>query len=72
MINTQGMSPEKIRMVGLEILNRELGADVTIEFLQQYSRGHGNYTKEREKLLRGETVESLSKELFTLQGLGEG
>ncbi len=71
MINTQGMSPEKIRMVGLEILNRELGADVTIEFLQQYSRGYGNYTKEREKLLRGETVDSLAKELFKLQELGE-
>ncbi|MBN1646450.1 MAG: hypothetical protein JW874_00335 [Spirochaetales bacterium] len=71
MINTKGMSPEKIRMVGVEILNRELGADVTIEFLQQYSRGHGDYTKEREKLLEGETIDSLSKELFKLQESGK-
>ena len=49
-------------MIGLEILNRELGADATIEFLQQYSRGYGNYAKEREELFRGETVDSLSKE----------
>ncbi len=67
MVNTQGMSPEKIRLVGLELLNRELGSDVMIEFLQQYSRGSGDYTKEREELFEGETVESLSKELFSLQ-----
>ncbi len=71
MINTQGMSPEKIRVLGIEILTRELGADVTIEFLHQYSRGHGNYTKDREKLLKGDTVESLSMELFKLQESGE-
>ena len=67
MINTQGMSPEKIRIVGLQILNRELGADVTIEFLQQYSRGYGDYTKERDSLLKDDTVDSLSQELLTLQ-----
>jgi len=67
MIDTQGMSPEKIRMVGLQILNRELGADVAIEFLQQYSRGYGDYTKERENLLKGDTVDSLSEELLKLQ-----
>ncbi len=71
MINTQGMSPEKIRVLGIEVLTRELGADVTIEFLHQYSRGHGNYTKDREKLLKGDTVESLSMELFKLQESGE-
>lgn len=71
MVNTQGMSPEKIRMLGIEILTRELGADVTIEFLHQYSRGYGDYTKGREKLLKGDTVDSLSKELFKLQESGE-
>ena len=67
MINTQGMSPEKIRIIGLQILNRELGADVTIEFLQQYSRGYGDYTKERDNLLKNDTVDSLSRELLALQ-----
>ena len=71
MINTQGMSPEKIRMVGLELLNKELGADVAIEFLHQYSRGYGDYTKEREALLKGETVDSLAAKLFKMQDSGE-
>ena len=51
MIHTQGMSPEKIRLVGLELLNRELGPDVMIEFLQQFSNGSEDYTKERASLL---------------------
>lgn len=49
------------------IRNRELGADVTIEFLQQYSRGYGDYTKERDNLLKNDTVDSLSQELLALQ-----
>jgi hypothetical protein len=59
MINTQGMSPEKIRLLGLEVLNRELGPDVMIEFLQQFSTGSGDYTKERASLFKGETGESI-------------
>ena len=67
MINTQGMTPEKIRILSLELINRELGSDVMIEFLQQYSLGHGDYTKEREKLFEGETVESLFQKVLDFQ-----
>ena len=59
MINAQGMTPEKVRLLGLEVLNRELGPDLMIEFLQQYSNGSGDYTKEREKLFAGETGKSI-------------
>ncbi len=67
MINTQGLSPEKIRMLGLDLLNRELGPDGMIEFIQQYSTGSGDYSKERKDLFKGESVASLAKELFDLQ-----
>ncbi len=59
MVNTQGMTPEQVRLLGLEILNRELGPDLMIEFLQQYSNGSGDYTKEREKLFAEETGKSI-------------
>lgn len=55
MVNTQGMSPERIKLLGLEVISRELGPDVMIEFLQQFSTGSGDYTKERKKLFAGET-----------------
>ena len=67
MIDTQGMTPEKIRILSLELINRELGPDVMIEFLHQYSLGHGDYTKEREKLFEGETAESLFKKVLDFQ-----
>ena len=44
-----GITPENIRIIGLELLKREFGPDGMIEFLQQYSLGSRNYTKEREK-----------------------
>jgi hypothetical protein len=45
MIDTQGMSPDTIRKIGLELLSRELGPDGMIEFLQQYSLGTGTIPK---------------------------
>ena len=67
MMNTQGMSPTKIKMLGVEILNRELGPDGLIEFIQQFDLGHGDYTKERESLFKDDTVQSLGEELLKYQ-----
>ena len=67
MIDTEGMSPEKIRLIGLEVLNRELGPDVMIEFLQQFSTGFGDYTKEREHLFAGESGESILNKVITFR-----
>jgi hypothetical protein len=67
MIDTQGMSPDTIRKIGLELLSRELGPDGMIEFLQQYSLGTGDYTKEREVNLPGETGESLLDKIIDFQ-----
>ena len=56
MINTQGMSPERIKLLGLEVISRELGPDVMIEFLQQFSTDSGDYTKECENYLQMKLV----------------
>ena len=67
MISTQGMSPEKIKLLGLEVISRELGPDVMIEFLQQFSTGSGDYTKEREKLFADETGESILNKVIAFR-----
>ncbi|MCF6334798.1 MAG: hypothetical protein L3J12_03560 [Spirochaetales bacterium] len=67
MINTQGMSPERIKLLGLEVISRELGPDVMIEFLQQFSTGSGDYTKERKKLFTGETGESILNKVIAFR-----
>lgn len=48
---------ERIRKEGLEALKDKLGVDGMIKFLQLYSNGEGDYTKERRK-----NIDKLSKE----------
>ena len=61
--NTETMTPEEIRVRGLEALNRELGPAGLIRFLQQFEIGQGDYSKERQALLANCTVDELLKEL---------
>ena len=47
---------EKIRKEGLKALKDKLGVDGMIKFLQLYSGGEGNYTRERR-----ENIDKLNK-----------
>jgi hypothetical protein len=42
-----------------QVLIQELGAIDAMRFLNQFRAGSGDYTAEREKLFKGETVKSL-------------
>ena len=61
--NTETMTPEEIRLRGLEVLSRELGPSGLIRFLQQFEIGRGDYSKERHTLLADCTVDELVEEL---------
>jgi hypothetical protein len=41
------LTPEQIRLKGLEALRRELGQTGMIRFLQQFEHGSGDYARER-------------------------
>ena len=41
-----------IRKVGIETLTKELGPVATAYFIRQFDMGKGNYTKERDELLK--------------------
>lgn len=53
---------ERIRREGLEALKEKLGPVGMIKFIQMYSDGKGDYTTEREELLKEVTIEDF--ELF--------
>ena len=53
------LTGEQIRARGLAALKRELGRAGLIRFLQQFESGSGDYTREREKLLRDLTMDEL-------------
>lgn len=57
MIKTRTL-PE-IRIEGLQALLERLGPADTARFLQQYSAGHGDYTKERGEWLDRTSLDDL-------------
>ena len=54
---------EKIRQDGLKALREKLGPVGMIKFIQMYSDGEGDYTKERRKKLTNLEEEDLKKYL---------
>lgn len=48
---------EKIRKDGLKALKDKLGVEGMIKFIQMYSDGKGDYTTERNELLKDTTIE---------------
>jgi hypothetical protein len=59
----QTLSLKQIREVGLEALTKALGPVGMVRFLQQFERGTGDYTKNRNKWLSGATLQSILKEI---------
>ena len=51
---------KEIRQKGLDVLTRELGAVATARFLRQFENGYGNYTEEREALLKDLTIDDIT------------
>ncbi len=49
----------EIRQRGLDVLTKELGPVATVRFLRQFENGEGNYTEEREELLKDVTIDDI-------------
>jgi hypothetical protein len=67
-MNTETMTFDQIRRVGLKALERDLGPDGMIRFLQQFETGWGDYTKERHKWLKETNVETLAEKTVKQRG----
>ena len=48
-----------IREKGLNALTKELGASGMAIFIRQFENGSGNYTEEREELLKDVTIDDI-------------
>jgi len=60
-------NPHVINKMGIEALTKELGPVGMVYFLQQFDRGEGDYTSERERLLSGISMEDVLEELNSLR-----
>ena len=63
MMNGQTMSLEQIRIAGMEALARELGMVGMVRFLQQFETGHGDYSKDRQKWLDEQDIDTILKRI---------
>ncbi len=64
MISTHDKTDQQIQVVGLDLLQKELGTSGLLRFLQQFERGQGNYTLERQQHNDTETVDSLVNQIM--------
>jgi hypothetical protein len=62
-MSTQTLVPHEVRERGMKALVRELGPAGMVEFMQQFRRGRGDYTKERHKYLDGLTIDQIVDEI---------
>jgi hypothetical protein len=60
-------NPNVIRKMGIEALTKELGPIGMAYFIQQFDRGEGDYTAEREKLLADVTMADVLRELDNIR-----
>ncbi len=67
-MSTGTVTLEQIRREGLKALERQLGPDGMIRFLQQFETGWGDYTKERHKWLKETSVEVLAEKIVKQRG----
>ncbi|PSB49484.1 hypothetical protein [Chroococcidiopsis sp. CCNUC1] len=52
-------SPIQIRQLGIEALAKALGPVGMVRFLQQFETGSGNYTRDRDELLKDVNIEDI-------------
>ena len=60
-------NPVALRKAGLDALTKELGPLGMALFIRQYENGYGDYTAEREELLKDVTLDEVERELDAMQ-----
>ena len=62
-MTTQTLAPDEVRVRGVRALRRELGPAGMVQFMQQFTHGRGDYTKERHRILDKFTVDQIFNEI---------
>ena len=62
-------NPNTVRKIGMKALNKELGVVGTLYFIRQFGTGEGDYTTERDILLKDITMGDILKGVRELDAL---
>ena len=63
-MTNENLTLYEIRTIGFDALIRELGPAGAIRFIQQYESGHGDYTRNRKKLLPKRSVREIARQIM--------
>jgi len=58
-MKTQTLAVEDVKIRGMKALTRELGAAGMAQFMQQFAKGYGDYSKDRHRILDKFTVNDI-------------
>jgi hypothetical protein len=53
----------EVNQKAINLLYRELGVIDAVRFLKQFTRGHGNYTQEREIIFANKSLDDIVSEI---------
>jgi len=62
-MTNENLTLYEIRTIGFDALVRELGPASAIRFIHQYESGHGDYTRNRKKLLPKKSVREIGRQI---------
>jgi hypothetical protein len=58
------MKPKiEINQQAIRLLYKELGLDNAVRFFKQFTKGYGNYTKERDDLFANKSLDEIVSEI---------
>ncbi|WP_353572053.1 hypothetical protein [Candidatus Albibeggiatoa sp. nov. BB20] len=63
-MDTNQKADYEIRQLGFQALNKELGHVGALRFMQQFSRGEGNYVEDRHQWQQHYSVDSLAQAIM--------
>ena len=58
-MKTHTLAVDDVKFRGMQALTRELGAAGMAQFMQQFARGYGDYSKDRHRILDRFTVNDI-------------
>lgn len=58
-MKTHTLAMEDVKLRGMKALTRELGAAGMAQFMQQFAKGYGDYSKDRHRILDKFSVDDI-------------
>jgi len=62
-MKVRSLTPQEVRRVGLQALLDSLGPAGTLRFLLQFESGSGDYTRDRQKLIKSKKLDQMFDEI---------